>query len=80
MSHPSQGSVESVISELANVAHPDSQNFELWVPQELTLKGKAIRHDFAMAFVGDKILGMGYTVDGFREVEGGRFFRYKRAK
>jgi hypothetical protein len=77
MTHLSQGSVESVISELGSVAPPGCQNFELWVPQELTLKGKTIRHDFAMAVVLNKILGMGYTVDGFREAEGGRFYRYK---
>ena len=67
-----------MISELAGVAPSGCQNFELWVPNELTLKGKAIRHDFAMAVVLNKILGMGYTVDGFREGEGGRFYIYKR--
>jgi len=41
------------------------------------LKGKPFRHDFAMAVVLNKILGMGFTVDGFTEAEGGRVYRYK---
>ena len=78
MGHPSQGSVESAISELGSVAPPDCQNFELWVPQELTLRGKAVRHDLAMAVILNKILGLGYAVDGFREAEGGRFYKYNK--
>ena len=30
-----------------------------------------------MALVLNKILGMGFTVDGFTEAEGGRVYRYK---
>jgi hypothetical protein len=77
MSRPSQGTVEGLITELGGIAPPGSQNFELWVPQDLTLKSKPFRHDFAMALVLNKILGMGFTVDGFTEAEGGRVYRYK---
>ena len=77
MSHPSQGTVEGLISELASIAPPGSQNFELWVPQDLTFKGKPFRHDFAMAMVLSEILGMGFTVDGFTAAEGGRVYKYK---
>jgi hypothetical protein len=31
-----------------------------------------------MAIVLDKILGMGFTVDGFTAAESGRIYRYKR--
>jgi hypothetical protein len=77
MSRSSQGTVEGLISELAGIAPAGSQSFELWVPQELTLRGKPAPLDAAMAIVLDKILGMGYTVDGFTAAEGGRVYRYK---
>ena len=77
MSRSSQSSVEGLISELGGIASPGSQSFELWVPQELTLRGKPVRLDVAMAIVLDKILGMGFTVDGFTAAEGGRLYRYK---
>jgi hypothetical protein len=77
MSRSSQGTVEGLLSELDSITPPCSQSFELWVPQELTLRGKPAGLDVAMAIVLDKILGMGFQPDGFSEAEGGRVYRYK---
>ena len=77
MSRPSQGTVESVISELGSIAPAGSQSFELWIPQQLTLRGQPVRVDVAGAVILDKILGMGFMPDGFSEAEGGRVYRYK---
>jgi hypothetical protein len=75
MSRPSQSTVEAVLSQLDAI--PSGQNFELWVPQQMTLRGQVARHDVAMAVILDKILGMGCEPDGFLEADGGRIFRYK---
>ena len=77
MSRPSQGTVESVISELGSIAPAGSQSFELWIPQQLTLRGQPVRADVAGAVILDKILSMGFMPDGFSEAEGGRVYRYK---
>jgi hypothetical protein len=77
MSRPSQGTVESLISELGGIVPVGSQSFELWVPQQLTLRGQPVRADVAGAVILDKILGMGFQPDGFSEAEGGRVYRYK---
>jgi hypothetical protein len=77
MSRSSQGTVEGLIAELGRITPAGTQRFELWVPQELTLRGERARLDVAMSIVLDKILGMGYTVDGFTAAEGGRVYRYK---
>jgi hypothetical protein len=76
MNRPSQGSVESLLSELDTiVTSPDG--FELWIPANLTLNSNPIRTDVAMTIVLDKILGMGFQPDGFIESKGGRIYRYK---
>lgn len=72
MSRPSQGTVEDLIAALGSVAPAGIQNFELWIPRELTLRGKPTSLDMAMAIVLDKILGMGFTAE-----KDGRIYRYK---
>ena len=77
MSRPSQSTVEAVLSQLDAVSTAESQSFEIWIPQHLTLRGQAARADVAMAVILDKILGRGYEPDGFAEAEGGRVYRYR---
>jgi hypothetical protein len=53
-----------------------SQAFELWIPEHLTLHGQPARADVAMAIILDKILGMGFEPDGCSEEDGGRVYKY----
>ena len=77
MSQPSHGTVEAVLAHLDAIPTVESQSFELWMPQHLTLNGQAARPDIAMALILDKILGMGYEPDGFSEADGGKVYRYR---
>jgi len=76
MNRPSQGTVEALLSELGTISPVDGR-FELWVPQQLTLRGKPTRLDMAMAIVLNQILRQRYEPDGFTQAEGGRLYRYK---
>jgi len=77
MSRPSQTTVEAVLSQLDTIPTGESQPFELWIPQQVTLRGQLAPADVAMAIILDKILGMGYEPDGFAEADGGRVYRYR---
>lgn len=74
---PAQGTVEGLISELGSIAPGGNQSFQLWVPQELTLRGKPVRWDAVRAILLDKTLAMGFTLDGFTAAEGGTFYKFK---
>jgi hypothetical protein len=74
MDRSSHGTVESLLLELDSISTEDG--FELWVPQNLTLRGQPVRADVAMAILGDKIIGMGFLPDGFAEADGGRSYKY----
>ena len=76
MSRASQGTVEGLLSAIGETSSA-RRTFDLWVPQQLTLRGQPAPPDIAMAVVLDKILSMGYEPDGFIEAEGGRTYRFK---
>jgi hypothetical protein len=78
MIQQTQSTVEAILSQLDGVPRGQNQGFELWIPRHLTLRGKVVRADFAIAMILDKILGMGYEPDGFAEAEGGRMYKYKK--
>jgi len=73
---PSSGSVENLLTSVDGIAK-DQSSFELFVPNQLTLKGQPIRQDVAMAIVLDRILKHGLFPVGFEERQGGRLYKYK---
>jgi hypothetical protein len=77
MNVPSHSTVEALLSQLEGITHGSKQRFELWVPQQLTLRGQPVLPEVAMAIILDKILCKGYEPDGFAEAESGRIYRYK---
>jgi hypothetical protein len=54
-----------------------SRRLDLWVPDQLTLNGGDVPHDIAMAIVGDAVLAIGLTMDGFTPGTDGRTYHYK---
>jgi hypothetical protein len=78
-SKPSDGTVESLLATVAGITNGQT-SFELFVPDQVTLKGEAIRQDAAMAVVLDKILGHDLFPAGFEERTGGRLYKYRKER
>ena len=74
---PSAGSVEALLNEVARWSDVTA-SADLWVPDELTLQGRAVAKDIAMAIVLNKVLALGLFPSGFSTGNGGRLYHYKR--
>jgi hypothetical protein len=75
---PSHGTVEGLLSQIDSF-DPDAKSAQLWVPESLSLDGRPVGPDVAMAVLGDKLLSENLYPNGFREGEGGRTYLYDRA-
>jgi hypothetical protein len=73
------GSVEALLNEVTQWSDA-AASADLWVPDELTLQGRAVAKDIAMAIVLDKILALGLFPSGFSTGDGGRLYHYKRER
>jgi hypothetical protein len=73
------GSVEALLNEVTQWSDAVA-SADLWVPDELTLQGRAVAKDIAMAIVLDKILALGLFPSGFSTGDGGRLYHYKRER
>ena len=71
------GSVEGLLAEVAQWP-ADADAADLWVPATLTLEGRAVPQDVAMAIVGDRALSRSFFPNGFSPGNGGRLYHYKR--
>lgn len=73
---PDNGSVE----DLGQISlwHDTAEIADLWVPDVLTLKGRAVDHDIARAMVLDKALSRGWLPGGFSPGKAGRRYHYER--
>jgi hypothetical protein len=69
--------VEALLNEVAQWSGA-AASADLWVPDELTLQGRVVGKDIAMAIVLDKILALGLFPSGFSTRDGGRLYHYKR--
>ena len=74
---PASASVEEVLAAIAEVSQGASQ-FEVWVPQDLTLGGESVPTEVAMAVLLDKVLERGFLPAGFAPEYNGRLCRYRR--
>ena len=71
------GSVELLLDKVG-LWSDAAVNADLWVPDELTLCGRVVAHDIALAIVLDRILARGLFPAGFSRGNGGRLYHYKR--
>ena len=69
------GTVEELVARV-DALPADAKALELWVPDRLSLKGKPVPQDLAMAIVVDRLLGRGLYPNGFVQGDGGRTYRY----
>jgi len=73
----STGSVEALLGAVNSVP-PNQTMVELFVPDHLTLRGKEVSHDIAMAVIADKLLARGFFPAGSEQRSGGRLYRYQK--
>jgi hypothetical protein len=80
---PPRGTVEDLLRRIEALARPGDagspSDFELWVPQRLTLRGQAIPFDVALMVLLDALLEKDFVPAGFTEEDGGRLYLYQRA-
>jgi hypothetical protein len=76
VTEPATGSVKGLLAKVE--ALPDgTKSFELFVPQDLTMQGRPVAQNMAMALVLDRLLGRGLFPDGFEQRPTGRRYKYK---
>jgi hypothetical protein len=75
VSEPASGAVEALLAQVEAIP-AGTKSFELFVPQSLTLEGRPIDQNPAMAVV-DRLLGKGLFPDGFEQRPTGRRYKYK---
>lgn len=78
-----EGRVEDLLRQVEAIPEtgadgPVSQ-FELWVPERLTLHGRRIPQDVAIVVVLDALLLKSFVPSGYTEEPGGRMYRYERS-
>lgn len=70
-----QGTVEELVA-VVEALPSGSTSLELWVPNQLTLRGKVVAKDVAMAVLLDKVLEHGLFPQGFTPHPAGAVYRY----
>lgn len=76
VAEPSSGTVEALLAQVAAVPE-GTKTLEIFVPENLTLDGKPVAQNLAMALVLDKLLGKRLYPDGFEQRPTGRRYKYK---
>jgi hypothetical protein len=72
-----ESSVEALLGKIDEVSQQTS-DFDLWVPERLSLRGAEVPSDMAMAVVLDRLVGKGFMPAGFTQNANGRTYHYKR--
>jgi hypothetical protein len=70
-----QASVEHLLAEVEALP-VGSASLELWVPNQLTLRGEVVTREVAMAVLLDKVLEHGLFPQGFASHPTGAVYRY----
>jgi hypothetical protein len=81
--HLTTGTVEALLDQIAALSpEPASsiEKFELDVRQHLTLRGRPVPPDVAMAVILDALFAKGFDPDGFEPRPNGRRYRYRRGR
>jgi hypothetical protein len=73
---PPLSSVEEVVSRLTTLT-AQGQSFEFFIPESLTLGGRAVPEPMAKAMIVAKTLSMGYEPGDARPAQGGRLFTFR---
>jgi len=76
MSEPATGTIEDLLAKVDAIPE-GTKTFELYVPQSLTMEGRSVAQNLAMAVVLDRLLGKGLCPDGFVQRPTGRLYKYK---
>jgi hypothetical protein len=76
VNEPSSATVESLVAQVESLPSGQS-NFELFVPSDLTMRGRPVPLDLAMAVIVDRLLGKGLWPAGFEQRPTGRRYRYR---
>jgi hypothetical protein len=74
---PPFGTVEELLEVVADVSS-DTSSLGLWVPGKLTLKGKAVSRETAMAAIRCALIVRGFQQDDYAQGHGGRFYIFVR--
>ncbi len=69
--------VEDLLARIDAEA-PKAESFELWVSDDLTLKGSPVAHDIAMSVIVDRLAALGWISDEVTPGDGGRTYKYRR--
>lgn len=69
-------SVEEVVSQLTTLT-AQGRSFEFFIPESLTLGGRAVPEPLAKAMIVAKSLSMGYELGDATPAEGGRLFTFR---
>lgn len=71
----SHATVEQLVAEVEALPS-GSTSLELWVPNQLTLRGEVVTKDIAMAVLLDKVLEHGLFPQGVASHPTGAVYRY----
>jgi hypothetical protein len=75
LDEPAIGTVEALVAKVEALP-PEATTLELFVPQNVTLQGRPVPQDLAMALVVDKLLARGLFPRGFDQRQTGRRYKY----
>jgi hypothetical protein len=75
VNEPSSGTLEDLLAQVEALP-AGSKSFELYVPQDLTWKGRPVTQNLAMTLVVDKLLGKSLYPKGFDRKPHGRRYKY----
>jgi hypothetical protein len=75
LERPVHGTVEQLVAEV-DALPSGATSLELWVPDQLTLRGEVVSKDIAMAVLLDKVLEHGLYPQGFTPHPAGAVYRY----
>ena len=78
MNGPSQGTLEAIFSRLEEIptVQDFDRDFELFIPNQLTLSGQPVDRHKALNMILEKIYTKGYQPDSFNQTAGGSLAKY----
>jgi hypothetical protein len=77
---PDNPSVESLLQKIEEGTAGAPPDFELWVPDSLTLGGVQVAGDVAIAVLLDRLLAKNYMPASVARGVGGCRYRYRRER
>jgi hypothetical protein len=71
-----RGTVEELLLQVDSLLD-GVRAFELFVPEELTMRDRPVSQNIAMAVLLDRLLGKKLLPDGFAQQATGRLYKYR---